>query len=58
MGAEAAGATTAGSGTASANLVKVPALGALNQCGGADLPGASNQGGVSMGPGSVVKLLN
>ncbi|MEU6935194.1 hypothetical protein ABZ943_00535 [Streptomyces rubiginosohelvolus] len=37
IGAQATGATTSGSGTVSNNNGKLPLLGALNQCGGADL---------------------
>ncbi|WP_073224281.1 hypothetical protein [Streptomyces sp. NBRC 110465] len=38
VGTQAAGATTAGTGAANANVLGLPLGSALNQCGGADLP--------------------
>ncbi|MCD9904751.1 hypothetical protein LUR56_40820 [Streptomyces sp. MT29] len=41
LGTQAAGARTAGTGAANGNLLGLPLGGALNQCGGADLPDAN-----------------
>jgi hypothetical protein len=40
-GARAAGATTHGTGAADGNLAGLPVGSALNQCGGADVPGGA-----------------
>lgn len=42
VGAKADGATTHSTGSAGGNLAGLPLTGALNQCGGADLPGAQD----------------
>ncbi|MFJ7063730.1 hypothetical protein ACIQVA_39870 [Streptomyces microflavus] len=56
-GTQAAGATTAGTGAANGNLLGLPLGGALNQCGGADLPG-ENKGGISFGDSARVEKMN
>ncbi|MEV6720403.1 hypothetical protein AB0M94_05675 [Streptomyces xanthochromogenes] len=57
IGAQATGATTSGSGTVSNNNGKLPLLGALNQCGGADMPG-QNLGGFDLGAANMVDKVN
>ncbi|WP_143203395.1 hypothetical protein [Streptomyces sp. CB02130] len=52
-GAHAAGATTHGSGAASANLAGLPIVNPLNQCGGADVDPVSQVGPVGVNTGTI-----
>ncbi|MEU6482520.1 hypothetical protein [Streptomyces sp. NPDC046887] len=58
-GTHLAGATSAGSGTADANVLGLPLGSALNQCGGADLPADTRdvcEMGNSMAEGGLVAI--
>ncbi|GAA0611802.1 hypothetical protein GCM10010394_47010 [Streptomyces crystallinus] len=55
-GAHADGLTHHGTGTAGGNLAGIPVGSAVNQCGGADLPGVQYSTFLGQDPGAPLKL--